>query len=188
MGAWGEGPFENDSALDWFDSKMKGEIENTIQEAYDKPNRGREGEAMCAIRCAVMLCADGRLRAFRDVLTLAKSFLEELKVNEAYLSSWREPDVALRQIRKELARVNMLVRLNKIDDDAEPATTVIKFTDADGFPTRFVRKRKKVVRSGARVVGRRVMKQTARGPVAVYERVEDPPKTKARKSKLINVR
>ncbi len=144
MGAWHEGPFGNDDALDWFDTKISGEIRRTVRLAVERPNRGYEATALCAIRCALMLCAAGevRLYAFRETFLLAKEFLTKLKANTAYLASWRDRDKTLRQVREELVRVRAMVRLNAIADETSNTFRVAE-RDKNGFPTRIVARRKR---------------------------------------------
>jgi hypothetical protein len=177
MGAWGFGPFDNDGAMDWFDTKMSGEIRAVLRLAVANPDREYTAEARAAIRCAIMLCQD-KIRVHDEVLDLAERFLLAALADKAARKAWNDPRAYEQELREELERVRFLRAYRGVQREFSAArrSTVVIETDAAGFPTRISRGRKKA--REAQVIGKRVTVETERGPVSMYERVGDAPRTR----------
>jgi len=101
MGAWGYGPYENDSALDW--------LGDNITDRVEKGLRSKD-EAEVRVAAAVITDYLGKRDASDDLIDDAIEKLEQLLDNERWVGSWNEPKKIRPAIKRQISRLKRLRR------------------------------------------------------------------------------
>src|SRR3954470_3746669 len=108
MGAWGEGPMSNDTALDWMASRIEAPlaamIQDTLQGYLDGTMHPSEAEAAVALLIDLTSGVTGTKyrgidlgheSAERGLWDLAIQAVERAKTDTAWITSWIDPRAKL---------------------------------------------------------------------------------------------
>ena len=118
MGAWGYGPFDNDSALDWLD-EIEGPIIRTIDQTLSK-SRGRD-DYMYQLAAASLLAQLSRRKgelplnlSYRagkvDLFDKAIAAVASAQQNGDAIKAWDKPEVFLAELVKLKAQLVAIKR------------------------------------------------------------------------------
>ncbi|QDV37793.1 DUF4259 domain-containing protein [Tautonia plasticadhaerens] len=122
MGVWGEGPMDNDSALDWMANSVESPFAAAIEEALRGYLEGRrapaEAEAAAALLVDYTLCPGAMRYRHIDLSHEAKErglwkigidAVERMMADIPWLDSWIDPDakrLVLEDLKAELLQLD----------------------------------------------------------------------------------
>jgi len=101
MGAWGYGPFDNDSASDfWYDLRDAKDPAKFLKKMLDNAKQGYEDERRAAAAFVHFLSRFDR----RVLNTLKKDAHKAIKdlLDSDYVENWKDPTNVKRSLKKEL--------------------------------------------------------------------------------------
>jgi len=102
MGAWGVGPFSNDSASDMV-AVLSRHIETAIKRKANRAASYHYANARAAIQ--VLLLSHGTDILGGPPLHPALDALERIKADEEWINDWRDPREIIKQLDKEIRQV-----------------------------------------------------------------------------------
>jgi Domain of unknown function (DUF4259) len=113
MGAWGEGPFDNDNAAD-----MIGGLTNHVRFVVEaKTDRtASRGYNECRAAIQLILLAHGTDILGGPDLQMCMNALIRIRQDEKnYIDTWRDPRTICKQLDKEIAQVKRAMKSKKRD-------------------------------------------------------------------------
>lgn len=124
MGAWGEGPLDNDRVADWMHDLFTGtRFAERVAEALDSgdPDRVRGAAWLVAVLGQVYVWPIDRLDADR---ARARRALEALRADEDWLAGWGDRDAVAAALGEELAAIPVPVDTSDppADIDVDPGS------------------------------------------------------------------
>lgn len=107
MGTWGKKPFESDEALDLVDTinDLLMKSINKVNKASQRSGRYHYDKARAAAAMLVLMSREGNL-VYYDSLSHAGDALGKMLKDKDWLSGWKSPQAARKQISKDLAEVD----------------------------------------------------------------------------------
>src|SRR3954466_15522721 len=121
MGAWGEDPMANDTALDWMGAQVEAPLAAAIQDTFQGYLEGRrkpaEAEAAAALLVDYTTCPGvmkyrhidlGPEAAERGLGRLGSEVIRRMMADESWINSWLDPGTKLRVLEELLAELQEL--------------------------------------------------------------------------------
>jgi hypothetical protein len=106
MGAWGEGPFENDDAGDfWYNIRETEKPLKYLEKTLNDNRQGYENERRAAAAFIQFLLRFDR-RSLQRLRKVALQSLRELKSDEGFIETWRDEAAVKRELNKEIRNLN----------------------------------------------------------------------------------
>lgn len=101
MGAWGEKPYENDTALDWLGDATKPVVKKALK-------RGTNDQARAAAQFMIDMSSKYGIYIDPKLAELAIARLEKILAHETWVSLWQDPNAIKRSLKSQIKKLQEL--------------------------------------------------------------------------------